>query len=82
MFCEGQKEYSQISKVKVYMFHYAEPFARHHLYIGYVDNHSAIHHDGQKNIRLVWIMYGLSTGVQSDYLHFYIMHRGIFLFLF
>ena len=45
MVCEGQKEEYRTSKVNVYTFQYAEPFARRYLYIGVVDNHNDMHHD-------------------------------------
>ena len=45
-----QKEEYQLSKGQVLTFKYAEPFARHYLYRGAVDNHNALcHNDGTKH---------------------------------
>ena len=46
MVCEGQNEEYKMSKGEVYMFQYAEPFSRHYLYRGAVDNHNDMYHDG------------------------------------
>ena len=42
-----QKGEYQFSKVQVLTLNYEEPFDRHYLYIGVVDNQNAMRHDGR-----------------------------------
>ena len=67
MVCEGQNEEYKMSKGEVYMFQYAEPFSRHYLYRGAVDNHNDMYHDGgtkyQVGFENVWITHRWATRV-------------------
>ena len=44
---DDQKGEYQFSKVQVLTLNYEEPFDRHYLYIGVVDNQNAMRHDGK-----------------------------------
>ena len=65
MVCGSQKEKYQMSKGNSLTLQHVEPFVHHYLYIGSVDNHTAMCHERVKNRRLGWRMRGLPTGGQS-----------------